>query len=613
MKVLLILPTSGYKHGYPSFFSSADFPTGFAYIAAAIRNSGHEVIGLNPNNDASYKSAYEMVRDKISRSLLENKPDLIGVGGLSTDYKFIKDAMQIIRKKASHTPIVCGGGIINGDAEFMFTTLRPDFCIIGEGEETLVHLINMLESSERDYGKIDNLGYWDNGMPVFTRQNFDYVDLDERAFPDYEPFGINMMLDEFSMATRYVYRYKRPNPRPMTIVSARGCPFSCSFCTDKKYGKYRVRSIEKVIQEIKELYDQYHFNILIILDELFVARKERLRKFCIALIEARKKFGWDFDWIFQTHANSSLDRADFELAKKAGCYCFTYGVESASPRVLASMNKKSKPSQIAKALNIADTLGIGFYAVFIFGDVAETAETIQESMSFFAEYCLDTHIYGAAISPYPGSRLFDYCQKKGLISDKMDYYEHIDEQIFNMTKIPNRIWFPWSYLVIYLWKFFQFAKSTNATYCEVDTKTTNDPIALHYRKIIYEIKAVCPYCAKENHYREMLRSKDETLVESTNNNIWMSMTSFLRRITGLNINKYNMPKLILRGTLLLMISFKHPLFKSLKPLMGANEVVPFFTTGCQHCNKRININIPEGNVDHSFNTIRKVLKKVLKI
>ncbi len=161
MKVLLIIPTFGYKHGYPSFFSNADFPTGFAYIASAIRNSGHEVVGLNPNNDVSYKSALEMIGDKISRSLSKNNPDLIGLGGLSTDYKFIQDSMQIIREKSPKTPIVCGGGIINCDAEFVFTTLRPDFCIIGEGEETIVNLIDMLESNKQDFAKIANLGYWD--------------------------------------------------------------------------------------------------------------------------------------------------------------------------------------------------------------------------------------------------------------------------------------------------------------------------------------------------------------------------------------------------------------------------------------------------------------------
>ena len=412
------------------------------------------------------------------------------------------------------------------------------------------------------------------------------------------------------MATRYVYRYTRPNPRPMTIVSARGCPFSCTFCTDKKDVKYRSRSIENIMLEINKLYEQYHFNILIILDELFVAKKNRLQDFSNAILEGREKFDWDFDWIFQTHASASLDQNVFELAKKAGCYCFTYGVESGSPRVLKSMNKKIKLSQIVEALDIAKSLGLGFYAAFIFGDIAEIEETITETMNFNAQHCFDTHMVSAAISPYPGSRLFADCLKRGLIRDKLEYYEHIDEQIFNMTKIPDRLWFPWAFLVIYLWRFFQFSKSTDASYCEIDEDAKNDPIAMHYKKNIYKIRASCPHCGKESSYREMLSDKVDTALDSKSGNIGLRIKLLTSRIVGLRMNKYNMPKMIVMGGFFLLLSFWNPLYKTLKPLLGDSEFAPSFTTGCPHCNKRINVNTPIGSVDHRFNKIRKLLLKV---
>ncbi len=615
MKVLLILPTFRYNQGYPSFYSNTDLPSGFAYIASAIRDSGHEVVGLNPNNDPNYSSAHEMLHDKLSQSLLENKPDLIGLGGLSIDFKFIEDAMQIIREKAPNTPIVLGGGIINYDVEFIFSALSPDFCIIGEGEEIIVDLIKIIESDKPDYEKIPNLGYWDKGIPKFTKEDFNYIDIDRKAFPDYEPFGIRTMLNEYSMATRYVYRYTRANPRPMTIVSSRGCPFSCTFCIHKKgskYRKYRSRSIENIMQEIKELYDKYQFNILLILDELFVISKERLREFCLALDEARNKYGWDFDWIFQTHANASIDRETLEMAKNAGCYCFTYGIESASPLVLASMNKNSKPSQFAAAIDLANSLELGFYANFIFGDVVETEETIHETMSFFAQHCMDIHINFAAISPYPGSQLFEDCLNNGLISDKMKYYNSIDKQIFNMTTIPNRVWFPWIYLVMYLSKYAQFTKSTNATYCEVDPEAADNPIASYYNNAVYKIEADCPHCDHKNQYSELLKSKEEPFVYSKKRSIFANLEEFTMRAVGLSTIRYNMSKLMAKGLFLLLISFKHPLLKTLKPLMGEKDYAPFFTTCCQHCNKRINVNIPIGGNNQRFNAIRKLLQVILR-
>lgn len=159
MRILFIVPTFNYKYTYPSFLSPSDFPTGFAYLASALRSAGHDVFGLNPNNDPSYRSGYEMLYSKIDISLHEVQPELVGLGGLCTDYKFLKDSMQIIRKLAPNIPVVCGGGIINNDAKFIFNTLRPDFCILEEGEEIFVQLVNMIQSSNKDFEQISNLGY----------------------------------------------------------------------------------------------------------------------------------------------------------------------------------------------------------------------------------------------------------------------------------------------------------------------------------------------------------------------------------------------------------------------------------------------------------------------
>jgi len=175
MKVMLILPTFGYDHGYPKFFSNSDFPTGFAYIAAAIKGSGHEVVGVNPNNNVNYATAYDMVRSVIRECLQKEMPDLIGLGGLSTDFNFLSDAINIIRENDSSIPIVLGGGIVNSDAEFIFTQLKPNFCIKGEAEEVIVKIISALESTRPVFSEIENIGYWDKDTPIFTKIDYNYV------------------------------------------------------------------------------------------------------------------------------------------------------------------------------------------------------------------------------------------------------------------------------------------------------------------------------------------------------------------------------------------------------------------------------------------------------
>ncbi len=489
MKVLLIVPTYRYEDGYPAFLSASDFPTGIAYIASSLREAGHEVIGLNLNNIIGYDTAHHMVVNEISEAL-GKEPDLIGIGGLCIDYSFIKDAMGIIRYK-SKVPIVLGGGIINNDTEFIFNHLKPDYCILGEAEETFVKLAN------GETG-IDNMGYWEDDKAVFTKRSYNHRDLDDRPLPDLEAFGIGEMIDKYSRATRQLYSYSRTDPRPIGIVTARGCPFKCSFCV-KHNAKYRARSIPNIMDEIKILYDKYKFNILIIQDELFAINKKRMKDFCEVLIQNKETYKWDFDWMFQTHANSKLDKETLELAKKAGCYFFSYGLESASEKILESMNKKSKPSQMIEAVELAREVGIGFGGNLLFGDTAETEETILESLDFWVNYGQDNQIFLAFVAPYPGSEIFDKCIKSGLIPDRETYYRLINRNIYNMTLMPQPTWVQWYEFILNLEKRWLFVKTVIGRFKPL----VDDYYTSQVNGKLYEIKAECPFCNEKITYVEV--------------------------------------------------------------------------------------------------------------
>lgn len=168
MKVLLIIPTFRYKTEYPAFLSLSDFPTGFAYLAAALKEAGHDVHGCNPNNITGYVTSFFMVQDVISRSIALVNPDLVGLGGLCTDYAFLRDAIKIVRR-ATKAPIVLGGQIVTNDAEFILNHLKPDFCVIGEGEEAVCRIANYLEEAKtlqneqekvEKLAAIPNIGFW---------------------------------------------------------------------------------------------------------------------------------------------------------------------------------------------------------------------------------------------------------------------------------------------------------------------------------------------------------------------------------------------------------------------------------------------------------------------
>ncbi len=294
------------------------------------------------------------------------------------------------------------------------------------------------------------------------------------------------------MATRVLYRYPRINPRVFNLVAARSCPFTCTFCIHgHRQIKYRARSIPNIMEEIKETYEKYHYNVLLLLDELFAVNKVRLNDFSNAILDGKAKYGWDFVWSFQTHPSARFDLETLKLAKKAGCYFFSYGIESASPAVLRSMQKKTQVSQIVEAIKLAQEAKIAFGGNLIFGDPAETIDTICESLHFWLQYGQSEMIFLGFIMPYPGSKLFD--DLKGL--DKKTYYETIDEHLYNMTSIPDSDLTKWFNLLNKLEHEWELVKSTKMTHY-IET-IPSDRYSILNRVKRYKIYASCPHCNQQ--------------------------------------------------------------------------------------------------------------------
>ena len=106
-----------------------------------------------------------MIQDVISKRIEDVEPDLIGLGGLCTDYGFLRDAIGIIRNY--DVPIVLGGQIVTNDAEFIFNDLKPDYAIVGEGEDAVVGLCHLMEYGPENLNfepaitAVKNLWYWE--------------------------------------------------------------------------------------------------------------------------------------------------------------------------------------------------------------------------------------------------------------------------------------------------------------------------------------------------------------------------------------------------------------------------------------------------------------------
>ena len=493
MRIMLIVPTFHYTEGYPTYLSLSDFPVGVAYLSASLKQAGHEVIGVNPNNITGYPSAHIMLQTVLSDKIRQTKPMVIGLGGLATDYAFLRDAIQIIRAVAPDTPIVLGGQIVTNDAEDICDLLQPDYAIVGEADKALVDLI----STE---------GRAVTTPTIITAEVI--TDLDSLPFPDYSPFGIDDMLDNHSMDTRILYRYSQPYPRPFVIVASRSCPFNCSFCIHgHRDMPYRARSIANIMAEITETWARYHYNVLMIDDELFAVTNKRLREFSEAVLEGRKEHGWEFDWMFQTHASAKLDLETLQLAKSAGCYLFSYGLESASPTILKSMNKRITVPQIIEAIEMAHKAKLAFGGNLIFGDIAETVDTCAESLAFWFEHCREDFIFLTNLRPYPGSKLFDEIRSMGAYPDKKVYYENIDKGVPNLTKISMPDFDNLTKLLVSLETSWIFVGRANNVRKEIEYVNGNNTM--------YKMWGTCPYCGEESMYRQEFPSRLDTFALGT--------------------------------------------------------------------------------------------------
>ncbi|MBI5671912.1 MAG: radical SAM protein [Nitrospirae bacterium] len=379
-----------------------------------------------------------------------------------------------------------GGSVITYDQEFIHSTLKPDYSLAGEADDTVVMLAEVLEGRGA-LEAIPNLCYQTDGRLTFTEKNLKFGrDLNEQPFPDYSMFDIEGML-EASMAARPLYRFYRKDPRIMPIVTARECPFACTFCLHGHGGraKYRARTTENVMEEIKQLYDRYQFNILILLD---------------SLMEYRRRYGWDFNWMFQTHANARLNLESLMLAKEAGCSYFSYGLESASKRVLKSMKKGTQPEQYAEAIAMADQAQIGFGGNFIFGDPAETPETISETLTFYRDHCSDIHCFMSGIQPYPGSALYGVCQDMGLMPDKLVFYQTIDQKVFNMTQMPDAQWIGYLRAIV-AFDSLPLCKTVDVT--RIIRRALQNRMTVNSGRQFWELFAECPHCNKSFSYIEL--------------------------------------------------------------------------------------------------------------
>ena len=395
------------------------FPIGIAYVSSSLKKAGFHVKTLNLNYK---KNPIQVLKDFI----IQEKIDIVGTGGLSTQYADIKDIVRTAKEINSDIITMVGGGLITGDPVSAMQALEyADYGMIGEGEITSCELVNYLENMQDiDPESIDGLIFRKNGEYHVTKPRQEILDLDSIPFPDYEGFEYDKVVVNDS--STYIFSEKALNTA--AICGSRSCIYNCTFCFHSSGKKYRQRSIENIFQEIDWLIEKYPIEQLFIVDELFASDFDRLREFC------SKIKTYNLAWIASLRVDI-ITQELLEMLKECNCKAISFGLESADNRILKSMRKNITIEQISNALMLCQKVGVLSTGTFIFGDIEETIETYHNTLEWWKAHP-EYYIKLSLIVVYPGSYLYKYACKNGLISDPVQFLKD-GCPILNLSKLTD--------------------------------------------------------------------------------------------------------------------------------------------------------------------------------
>lgn len=416
MKILLVVYDNGsYIHC---------FPQGLAYLASVLRNEGHEITIYNQDQ-------YHYPEAHLVEYLKKNHFDVVGVSIIGGYYQYKK--LLLLSEAINSVPdrpfYMLGGHGPAPEPEFFLRKTKADVIAIGEGEIIAVNLLNALET-KKDLSTVKGIAYLDAGDKLIVTERQKLIkDINTIPLPAWDLFPVDYY------ALQETPRKPRTT-RSFYVLTSRGCTFRCNFCYRMDKG-YRARSPESVIEEVEILKKKYYIDHMVFSDELVMSSPKRTFELCEAIIHAGLNITWE--------CNGRLNYATPEVLSvmsKAGCVFINYGIESMDDKMLKTMNKNLTTEMIHKGVQATLDSGISPGLNILFGNIGETAEVLQKGVDFLLKYDdLSQFRTIRPVTPYPGSDLYYYAIKKGLLKDCEDFYEnkHLNSDLMavNFTDLSD--------------------------------------------------------------------------------------------------------------------------------------------------------------------------------
>ena len=419
-KLTLIRPPV--VHLKKDFYGSIPgIPSGLAYLAASVRESGYDVeiidaYGENPHRFYTFRNRFR-ARGLTPSEIVDRVPD-DSIPGVSVhcagEHSMCMEIVRELKRRNTDRPVIVGGYHTTFVPE-EFIKAGADYVVLGEGEKRVPALLSYLEG-KTELSSLDGLVT----PELFVDRKEKYtVDMDSQPFA-----AVDLLPLENYWKLGYGHGPAMRGVRYMNILTSRGCPYKCSFCQAPQMsgGHWLAKSTRRVLEELQFYIERYGIRDFHLQDENFAIDRKRVEGICRGILDREMNITFCFPSGLKME---TLDEKLLELLSEAGCRYFSLSPESGSKRVLALMNKTADIERVPTLIKKAFDLRIATCCFFVAGTPGEIPSDRRETRAFIRKLARTgvDEVVMPIMTPFPGTPSME--------SPELQGFSEIDELCFS--------------------------------------------------------------------------------------------------------------------------------------------------------------------------------------
>jgi len=401
MRICLLRPNG------TSRFSLAP-PLSLGYLSSALKQNGYDDIHFVDGSlhDLSPSQAHAVIKERI-------RPDIIGIQVYTGLHNWTKEFVDIARQDKPGAIIICGGPHVSALEGLALKYMGVDYGVLGEGEHAIVGFLRYVEGKIDDPKEVEGLLFRDKDTFVHARQKYGFL----KSASEIPPVDWELLQPQNYFRLKESATIPPRGRRPIDIITSRGCPYKCTFCSSGVTTKRIIRfgTPENVVSEIKYLVEKYNIDEIFFSDDNLTMDLKRAEKIFDLMVQKNLRIHW------RAPNGIRIDRLNETLIKKmaaSGGYYVGVGIESGNKNVLKRIKKQLNLDSVPRTVALLRRNGFDVSGFFMCGILGETLKEIQDSIDFSLKVPF-SRIQVSNYVPYPGSEDFDTIFK----SDNPQAYE----------------------------------------------------------------------------------------------------------------------------------------------------------------------------------------------